>query len=148
MTVTVLRNRRRFVAGIVVVGILVVAVELLSGIVHPLPDDFDGSIEGVREHVALYPHWVLAVAVVAWGHRPGRHVDGRTVGEPRELRDPWITPSRGGDHQHRAGALSDLVQGRDSDRGSVRQRVGVPIVKPAQQRSHGGLERRRRASRR
>lgn len=67
MIVTVLRTVGAMVAGIVVVGILVVAVELFSGIVHPFPEDFDGSIHEVREHVERYPHWVLAVAVVAWG---------------------------------------------------------------------------------
>lgn len=67
MIVTVLRLVGAIVAGIVVVGILVVAVEYFSGIVHPFPEDFDGSISELREHVARYPHWVLAVAVVAWG---------------------------------------------------------------------------------
>lgn len=64
---TVLRTVGAMVAGIVVVGVLVVAVESFSGIVHPFPEDFDGSLHQVREHVERYPHWVLAVVAVAWG---------------------------------------------------------------------------------
>ena len=65
--ITVLRTAGAIVAGIVVVGVLVVAVEVFSGIVHPFPDDFDGSIAQLRAHVARYPDWVLAVAAVGWG---------------------------------------------------------------------------------
>lgn len=67
MIVTVLRTVGAIVAAIVIVGVLVVGVEFFSGIVHPFPEDFNGSIHEVREHVERYPHWVLGVVVVAWG---------------------------------------------------------------------------------
>lgn len=54
-------------AGIAVSFILVVAVELFSAIVHPMPPDFDGTHEEICEHVANYPQWVLAVVVPMWG---------------------------------------------------------------------------------
>ena len=47
--------------------ILVVAVELLSGVFHPVPDGFKGTFEEVCQHVQRYPDWVLAVAIAAWG---------------------------------------------------------------------------------
>lgn len=45
---------------------MVVAVELLSAIVHPFPGDSEGTFEEACLHVELYPHRVLATAVVAW----------------------------------------------------------------------------------
>ncbi len=51
------------VVGMALALALVVAVELFSAVVHPLPADFDGNI---AEHVRRYPHWVLGVAVLAW----------------------------------------------------------------------------------
>lgn len=67
MIPAVLRTAGATVTGIVVVGTLVVAVEFFGGIVHPLPDGFDGSTHELHAHVERYPHWVLAVAVVTWG---------------------------------------------------------------------------------
>ena len=52
------------VAGMLLAFALVVAVELFSSVVHPLPADFDGNIP---EHVRRYPGWVLAVVVMMWG---------------------------------------------------------------------------------
>ena len=43
-------------AGMTVAFILVVAVELFSAVVHPVPPDFNGSMEEMRLHVARYPH--------------------------------------------------------------------------------------------
>lgn len=67
MMVTVLRTVGAVAAGIVVALVLVVAVEMFSGIVHPFPEDFGGTHEEVARHVELYPAWVLAAALVAWG---------------------------------------------------------------------------------
>jgi hypothetical protein len=53
-------------AGLAVAFVLVVAVEFLSAVVHPLPPDFDGSEDAMCEHVKRYPQWVLAVASVLW----------------------------------------------------------------------------------
>ena len=47
--------------------LLVIAVELFSGVVHPFPKDFGGTKEEVCRHVERYPSWVLAVVVPAWG---------------------------------------------------------------------------------
>lgn len=52
------------VVGMALALALVVAVELLSAVVHPLPADFDGNM---AEHVRRYPHWVLGIVVLAWG---------------------------------------------------------------------------------
>ncbi len=67
MKATVLRTAGAIAAGIAITMVLVVAVEFFSSIVHPFPEDFDGSLEEMAEHVERYPHWVLAVVVVAWG---------------------------------------------------------------------------------
>jgi len=61
---SVLRTLLAVVAGMALAIALVVAVELLSSVVHPFPADFDGNM---REHVRRYPHWVLGVVVLVWG---------------------------------------------------------------------------------
>lgn len=53
-------------AGLLIAFLLVLAVEMFSNVVHPLPPDFKGTIEEVCQHVARYPDWVLAVAGAAW----------------------------------------------------------------------------------
>jgi hypothetical protein len=53
-------------AGLIVLFLVVVGVELFSTVVHPLPEDFKGTKEELCQHVARYPHWVLAVVVPAW----------------------------------------------------------------------------------
>ena len=63
---TVFRAVGAIVAGMLVAFILVVAVELFSEIVHPLPPDFGGTMEEMCNHVERYPNWVLAVVVLAW----------------------------------------------------------------------------------
>ncbi|MFG0334696.1 MAG: hypothetical protein ACF8TS_15170, partial [Maioricimonas sp. JB049] len=55
------------VAGIIVALILLIAVEAFSAVVHPVPADFDGTMEQMCQHVARYPQWVLAVVVPMWG---------------------------------------------------------------------------------
>jgi hypothetical protein len=62
----VLRNLAAVLAGLLVLFILVVAVELFSAVVHPLPEDFGGTTEEMCQHVERYPQWVLAVVVPAW----------------------------------------------------------------------------------
>jgi hypothetical protein len=52
--------------GLVVALVLVIAVEMLSAIVHPLPPDFGGSEDELCEHVRRYPQWFLAIASVLW----------------------------------------------------------------------------------
>jgi hypothetical protein len=53
-------------AGMVLALALVMAVEVFSSIVHPVPPNFTGTMEEMCEHVARYPQWVLGVAVIAW----------------------------------------------------------------------------------
>lgn len=52
--------------GLVVALALVIAIEMLSAIVHPLPPGFGGSEDEMCEHVQRYPQWVLAIASVLW----------------------------------------------------------------------------------
>jgi len=52
------------VAGMALAFALVVAVELFSSVVYPIPADFDGNM---GEHVRRYPQWILGVVVLAWG---------------------------------------------------------------------------------
>jgi hypothetical protein len=54
-------------AGLALALVLVIAVELFSNVVHPLPPGFTGTMEEMCKHVERYPRWVLAVAVAAWG---------------------------------------------------------------------------------
>lgn len=54
-------------AGIAVALTLLIAVELYSSVVHPMPEDFDHSMEQMCQHVANYPNWVLATVVPMWG---------------------------------------------------------------------------------
>jgi len=52
--------------GMLVAFILVVAVELFSAVVHPVPPGFGGTQEEMCKHVENYPGWVLAVVVPLW----------------------------------------------------------------------------------
>ena len=61
-----LRGVGAVVAAMVVAFLLVIAVELFSAVVHPVPADFDNSMDAMCAHVARYPHWVLAVVVLMW----------------------------------------------------------------------------------
>ncbi len=63
---TVLRSILAVFVGMVVAFALVIAVEVLSSIVHPVPPDFTGTMDEMCEHVARYPSWVLAVVVIVY----------------------------------------------------------------------------------
>jgi hypothetical protein len=63
---TVLRTVAAILAGLVVLFILTIAVELFSAVVYPLPRNFGGTREEICLHIARYPYWVLAVVVPAW----------------------------------------------------------------------------------
>lgn len=52
--------------GMLIAFALVIAVELVSAVVHPLPPDFAGTQEEMCAHVARYPQWALALVVPAW----------------------------------------------------------------------------------
>jgi hypothetical protein len=54
------------IAGMIVALVVVVAVELFSAAVHPVPPDFQGTMEEMCLHVERYPTWVLALVVPAW----------------------------------------------------------------------------------
>jgi cytochrome bd-type quinol oxidase subunit 2 len=60
------RTLAAVLAGLLVLLILVVAVELFSAVVHPLPEDFRGTTDEMCQHVERYPQWLLAVVVPAW----------------------------------------------------------------------------------
>lgn len=61
-----LRSLAAVLAGVLVLFLLVVAVELFSAVVHPFPPDFGGTEEEMCRHVERYPTWILAVVVPAW----------------------------------------------------------------------------------
>ena len=63
---SVLRTLLAVVTGMALAFVLVIAVELFSAVVHPVPQGFTGTMDEMCEHVARYPHWVLGVVVVAW----------------------------------------------------------------------------------
>jgi hypothetical protein len=67
MMATVFRVIGAVVAGLGLAFILAVGLELFSAVVHPFPPGFKGTMEETCEHVKRYPHWVLAVGVLAWG---------------------------------------------------------------------------------
>ncbi|MGE0608906.1 MAG: hypothetical protein AB7O62_17555 [Pirellulales bacterium] len=54
-------------AGMCLALVLVIAVELFSSVVHPVPEDFGNTPEEMCRHVERYPAWVLAVVVPLWG---------------------------------------------------------------------------------
>jgi len=54
------------IAGLFIAFVLIIAVELASAVVHPLPPDFKGTQEEMCAHVARYPQWVLALVIPAW----------------------------------------------------------------------------------
>lgn len=63
---TALRTLAAVLAGLLVLFTLVVAVELFSSVVHPLPEGSGTTKEEICRHVERYPAWVLAVVVPAW----------------------------------------------------------------------------------
>lgn len=63
----VFREIYSFLAGVVLAFALVILVELFSSVVHPVPPGFKGTMDEMCQHVARYPDWVLAIAVVLWG---------------------------------------------------------------------------------
>jgi hypothetical protein len=62
----VLRTLLAVVAGLALAFVLVIGVEFFSGVVHPLPPGFTGTVDELCQHVAHYPDWVLGVVVLAW----------------------------------------------------------------------------------
>lgn len=64
---TVFRTALGVVVGLILAFIAIVAVELLSAVVHPTPADFKGTMDEMCEHVANYPHGVLGAVVALWG---------------------------------------------------------------------------------
>jgi len=86
---SVMRTLVAVVAGMALAFVLVVAVELFSAVVHPLPADFDGNIP---EHVRRYPGWVLGVVVPMWAATAAAAT--------------WVTARLGG---RLAGALVTLL---------------------------------------
>lgn len=62
----VLRSVAAVVGGVLVTFILVIAVELLSAVVHPFPEGLEPTMEEMCRHVERYPQWVLATVVPMW----------------------------------------------------------------------------------
>lgn len=66
MMATAVRTVAAILAGAFVALALLIAVELFSAIVHPLPPNFGETMEEMCQHVANYPQWVLAAVVPLW----------------------------------------------------------------------------------
>jgi len=79
---TALRTFTAALAGLLCSFIVIVMVELFSGVVHPFPHDFQGTQEEICRHVERYPAWVLAVVIPMWaitvfsGTRIARRIGG------------------------------------------------------------------------
>lgn len=68
MTNSIARSIGSVALALIVAFALVVAVEGLSALLHPWPEDFAGIPEEVMAQVATYPTWVLAfLAGAGWG---------------------------------------------------------------------------------
>jgi hypothetical protein len=63
----ILRVIGAIAAAVAVAFGLLIAVEFFSSVVYPPPTGFTGTQEEMCEHVARYPHWVLATVVPMWG---------------------------------------------------------------------------------
>jgi len=65
---SLMRSAGAITLSLVVAIALIIAVEFVTAIFHPFPPGVDTSDHQVVEsHVARFPHWVLALAVVGWG---------------------------------------------------------------------------------
>ncbi len=58
---SILRSTAAVILSLVVALALVVAIEVISAVMHPFPEDFGGTREEVAAHVANYPAGVLAL---------------------------------------------------------------------------------------
>lgn len=63
---TALRTVAGLLAGLALAFLLVVAVEMFSAVVHPVPEDFGGTTGEMCQHVERYTQWVLAIVVPMW----------------------------------------------------------------------------------
>jgi hypothetical protein len=61
-----LRTLLAVVAGMALAFVLVIAVEIFSAVVYPVPPGFTGTMDEMCQHVARYPRWILGVVVLAW----------------------------------------------------------------------------------
>ncbi|MDA1372014.1 MAG: hypothetical protein O2971_14775 [Proteobacteria bacterium] len=64
---SIFRSIAAVILSLIATLVLLIAVEGFSAVVHPFPQDFDGSYQEMFAHVARYPNWVLAVCAVLWG---------------------------------------------------------------------------------
>ncbi len=67
MLAFILRSIGALIASLLVVFVLIMAVEIFSNVVHPLPEGTNITHEEICLHVAKYPAWVLAVVIPMWG---------------------------------------------------------------------------------
>jgi hypothetical protein len=68
MFLSIMRSTGAITASLVVAMGLIIAVEAFSEVFHPFPPGVDPTdYEACKAHVAKYPQWILAVAVVGWG---------------------------------------------------------------------------------
>ena len=56
-----IRSTLAILLSVVIAFVLVVAVETISSVLHPWPDEFSGSLEEIVHQVESYSPWVLAL---------------------------------------------------------------------------------------
>lgn len=68
MTILILRSTGVIALSLAVAFAMFMAVEVLSSVLHPWPEDFAGTREEVARQVETYPTWVLAfLGGIGWG---------------------------------------------------------------------------------
>jgi len=56
------------VAGLGTAFVLVIATELLCGMIHPVPPGLDpNDLEACKAFFSNYPQWLLGIGAVCWG---------------------------------------------------------------------------------
>jgi hypothetical protein len=61
-----LRQVLAVIAALASAFLLVIAVEIFSSAVYPIPQGPAATMAEICEHVARYPHWILAVVVALY----------------------------------------------------------------------------------
>lgn len=63
----IVRSIGAIIASLVAAMVIVVITEILTLNLHPFPEGADTSDPAVmNNHVANFPHWVLAIATIGW----------------------------------------------------------------------------------
>ena len=64
--IAILRAIAGIILGTIVAFVLIIAVELFSSVVYPIPAGLEQTMENICKHVENYPAWVLAAVIPMW----------------------------------------------------------------------------------